>query len=345
MFRPTAIKNAALAVLTAPGVPELFAPLLRGRAAVFMLHRFAVPDVGVVGDDPAQLRRTLAYLRRHRYELLALPELVRRLQGQGPKLQKAVAFTLDDGYFDEVMVAGPVFAEFDCPATTFVTTGFLDKRLWNWWDKIEYVFEHCRRSSLDVELDGHLLTFCWHTTAERELAQTDFTGRCKLVANAEKLAAIEHLATAAEVDLPVEVPAKYAPVSWEQLRAAEARGMSFGPHTVTHPVLARTSDEESRREITESWLRLQAMAAKPVPVFCYPNGQLTDFGAREISTMREVGLVAAVVGTAGYANTQSYSEPDGPYLIHRFGLPSDMRHFIQFASGIERAKELVRELR
>lgn len=38
-----------------------------------------------------------------------------------------------------------MFAEFDCPFTTFLTTGFLDRTLWFWWDRIEYVFCHAVR--------------------------------------------------------------------------------------------------------------------------------------------------------------------------------------------------------
>ena len=62
------------------------------------------------------------------------------LSGDGPPLNRAVAFTIDDGYVEQATVAAPVFAEFDCPVTTFVTSGFLDRALWFWWDQIEYVF-------------------------------------------------------------------------------------------------------------------------------------------------------------------------------------------------------------
>jgi peptidoglycan/xylan/chitin deacetylase (PgdA/CDA1 family) len=367
MHAPNIVKKVALAALTGPVLPRLFTPLLQGRAIMFMLHRFSVPDLGVFGDEPAHLRRVLEYLRRHRYSLVGLSDLMDRLQGQGPPPYKAVAFTLDDGYFDEVTVAGPVFAEFDCPATTFVTTGFLDGQLWNWWDKIEHVFERCRKTSVEVELDGDLLRFSWEALSERERVKKAFTLRCKLVANSEKLAAIERLAAAAEVELPAKPPAKYAPVAWDELRSAEARGMTFGPHTVTHPVLSRTPDDQSHREIVDSWPRLpvlsrtpddkshreivdswprlQAMARQPVPVFCYPNGQLSDFGPREINSMRGAGLRAAVVGTSGYADAASFGRPDGPYYVHRFGLPADMPHVVQVVSGMERAKELVRRLR
>jgi peptidoglycan/xylan/chitin deacetylase (PgdA/CDA1 family) len=150
------------------------------------------------------------------------------------------------------------------------------------------------------------------------------------------------LAAAAEIELPEQVPAKYAPMTWEQLRTAESRGMSFGPHTVTHPILARATEVESGREIRESWERLRQMAHDPVPVFCYPNGQLADFAERELSVLRELKFAGAVVGTYGHASVADFAKPSGSFKVRRFGLPDDLPHVAQCVSGIERLKELMR---
>ena len=90
------MKRAILAALASPGLTVPFYPLMRGRAAVFMLHRFRDPERGVEGEDPVLLRRTLAFLRRRRVEFVALPDLFARLRGEGPPLRRAVAFTIDD---------------------------------------------------------------------------------------------------------------------------------------------------------------------------------------------------------------------------------------------------------
>jgi len=342
MSRRRPIKDVLLSVLTAPGLNLLFAPLRRDRASVFMLHRFRDPERGVAGHDPEALRRALGYLRRHGYELVGLADLFRRLAGEGPPLRRAVAFTIDDGYLDHATVAAPVFAEYDCPVTTFVTTGFLDGALWMWWDRAEYVFLNCRRPELRVTLAEDPLSYRWRTDAERDAARSDFTMRCTHVPNDEKDAAIARLAAAAEVDVPEEPPPPYAPMTWDQLRAAEARGMTFGAHTVTHPVLARTPDEQSRQEILGSWERLRAMASRPVPIFCYPNGQEADYGEREIAVLREAGFAGAVVGRPGYADLASFRTADGPFRVRRFGYAEDLPHLVQCVSGMERAKELLR---
>jgi peptidoglycan/xylan/chitin deacetylase (PgdA/CDA1 family) len=338
------VKRAVVSILAAPGVTAPFYPLMRGRATVFMLHRFRDPERGIEGTDPAFVRRALGLLRRRRFEFVSLADLFRRLQGDGPPLRRAIAFTIDDGYADHAEIAAPLFAQFDCPVTTFVTTGFLDGDLWFWWDRINWVFRRTNRRRLQVEVADEPLEFAWDAMARRAVAEKQFVARCKTVPDEEKLAVIIRLAAEAEVPLPKTPPAEYAPMTWDQLRACESRGMSFGPHTVTHPILSNADDAQSRQEIVGSWARLRAHARAPVPVFCYPNGGLTDFGVREISTMREIGLEGAVVGTWGFADDRQFGggDADAAFRVRRIPFPGDMPNLIQYVSGVEAAKLAIR---
>ena len=337
------MKRLLLRSLRLPGVARALSTLLRDHAVIFMMHRVRQPDLGVEGHDLEDLRRLLAHLRQHRYALVSLEDVFRSLAGEGPPLRGSVAFTLDDGYVDQVELAGPVFAEFDCPATTFVTTGFLDGSLWLWWDRIDHVFRNTPRAALSIDLGGEAVALSWQGAAERDRARDAFTERCKLLPDAAKHLAIERLASAAEVALPERPPVACAPMTWDQLRRWEQRGMSFGPHTVTHPILSRTDAAQSKREIVESWTRLRTEAAHPTPIFCYPNGQWSDFGEREIATLRELGLRGAVVGAPGYASARALAKgPSAPFEVLRFSLPDNALDLVQLVSGFERLKELVR---
>jgi peptidoglycan/xylan/chitin deacetylase (PgdA/CDA1 family) len=308
-----------------------------------MLHRFADPERGVAGCDPGHLRAALAYLVKHKYELLELEPLLARLAGDGPPAGGAVAFTIDDGYAEQATVAAPLFAAFDCPVTTFVCTGFLDGALWLWWDRIEHIFRESERGWAKASLADAVLEYRWRDARQRDLAQADFIERCKRATDADKTAAIAELARTAEVELPAEPPQHYAPMTWDQVRACEAKGMRFGPHSVTHPVLSRTTQKAAEREIVGSWMRVRAEARRPTPVFCYPNGGHEDFGDREIAILRGSGLAAALAAVPGYADASSFRDPaGGPYRVQRYGFPDTMPHMIQYVSGIERLKQSLR---
>jgi peptidoglycan/xylan/chitin deacetylase (PgdA/CDA1 family) len=163
------------------------------------------------------------------------------------------------------------------------------------------------------------------------------------VPDGEKLAAVTRLAQAAEVVIPADPPPHCAPMSWEQLRACEEMGMTFGPHTVTHPVLSRTMPEAADYEISESWRRLRAEARNPLPIFCYPNGGWEDFGEREIAVLRRLGFAGAVVGEPGYADRLAFQRsPDDRFRVQRFAFPDDLPHMVQYVSGVERFKQMLR---
>lgn len=339
-------QRVLLGALTAPAVTPLFSPFMRGRATIFVLHRLQDADRGTPGHDPRALRTVLSLLRRDRYALVGLEELFRWLAEGDQRVSRAVAFTLDDGYVDQGGIASRVFAEFDCPATVFVTTGFLDGQLWLWWDRIEYVLRRTARPTLAFELAGTVLQYRRDDVVGYGQAQADFTERCKRVPEEEKEAAILRLAAAAEVDLPERPPPCYAPMSWADVRESEQRGLTFGAHTVTHPVLARTTDDQSRREITESWARLAREARAPVPIFCYPSGQPWEFGPRELATLRQLGVVGAVGSSHAYVDARAYQRtPDARFAVPRFGYPDDLRAAVQYVSGLERVKEILRVAR
>ncbi len=338
-----AVKQLLLNLLLLPGFPASLKYVQRNCATVFMLHRFRDTERGIVGCDVSHLRRALAYLVKNNYEFVTLIDLFDRLAGKGPQPRGAVAFTIDDGYIDQATIAAPVFAEFGCPVTTFVSTGFLDGKLWFWWDQIEHVFEHAACRSVRVRAGDTVLEYRWENESQRIRAQAELTAKCKHVSDAEKLAAIARLAQEAGVEIPESPPPRCAPMSWEQLRKCEEMGMTFGPHTVTHPVLSRTTRDATDYEITESWARLRAEARSPVPIFCYPNGGWEDFGGREIAVLRRLGFVGAVVGEPGYADAMAFRHgQDDRFKVQRFSFPDELPHMIQYVSGVERFKQMLR---
>jgi peptidoglycan/xylan/chitin deacetylase (PgdA/CDA1 family) len=86
-------------------------------------------------------------------------------------------------------------------------------------------------------------------------------------------------------------------LDWEELRAlAKEPLVTIGSHTLAHPYLPRLPPDAARAEIAESRERIGRQLGRPVEFFCYPSG---DFGARELSLVREAGYRAAVTVAPG----------------------------------------------
>ena len=320
---------------------DTLAPALRvvgrGLLSILMLHRFTDPELGVVGTEPGALREHLAYLRRHRYRLIGMSDVLPLLEGGGDgSTAPAVVFTVDDGYADFVRVAAPVFAEFDCPVTLFVTTGFLDGQLWLWWDRVAHLFAQSPRSWLRLNLEPEPRQYRWSTTDERARAQDDVIQRLEFVDAPARDAAIDDLAGQLGADLPATPPPAFAPLSWDDVRRSARRGVTFGPHTVTHRILGGAPPEACEWEIGESYRRVRRETDAVVPVLCYPNGGPRSFGEREMDAVRRAGLRGAVTAVPGYAGSAHR------FSLPRFPYPADRPHLVHIVAGLARLRERVR---
>ena len=338
------MKRWLLPALTSRPVALALRPLGRASVPIFMLHRFRHPG-RPHGHDVATLRRRLADFRRDGVDFVSLERVVKCVRDGEPLPRRAVVFTVDDGYVDFASSGAAAFAEFDCPVTMFVATGFIDRQCWYWWDQVEWALTHTMKRSVDVPLGAETLHYAWTSTGEARTCAQALVMRMERVREEEKHAAIARLAASLEVQIPERVPDEFAPMTWDQMRALSAGGgVTFGPHTVTHPILAQTSDAQSEYEITESWRRLrEESGVARVPVFCYPNGSDYALTMREVATMKRAGLDAALTTFHGYIDDSAHGlGPNAPFLMHRVGYADDELDYRQAASGFDRAKLLLR---
>ena len=109
MSAKTAVRNGG--IVAAAFAERLLAPKTRLRQTV-MLH-----DV----ECGNAFRRCLDWLLT-RYTIVPLADLV-EARGEGGR--ECLALTFDDGYADWHEIVAPVLEEFRCPATFFVSSGFV----------------------------------------------------------------------------------------------------------------------------------------------------------------------------------------------------------------------------
>jgi peptidoglycan/xylan/chitin deacetylase (PgdA/CDA1 family) len=329
---------AAAGRLALPVVERVWAP----PVTVFMLHRFADPEPGVEGHDPGVLREALALLRRLRIPVRALAEVVSDLAAGRP-LGRAVVFTVDDGYADFARVGAPVFAEFDVPVTLFVTTGFVDGAFWFWWDRLHLALERTRVKDLDVELDGvsrHRLG----AGPARSGFEHRLVEMLKRLPERDREERLAQVLRQLDVELPARPPERFAPIGWEAVPRLEAAGVSFGPHTVTHPALAAEDETRARREMQESWDAVRSRAGAAVPVFCWPYGMAWSWSGREEGLLAGLGLKGAVTALPGYLSGPgaAWSLRGNPGAMPRFSWEEPRHRLVQIVTGAEGIKGRVR---
>lgn len=341
MTGPTPRSAVQRLVASAP-IGYLLRAIAPQHATVLMYHRF-VPGHSPDGatTPAADVREMLAYLRRHRYHLMPLRDLLEAGSSHNRAkdragLAGAVAVTVDDGYADFAEVAHPILAEFDCPATVFVSTGPVDGTCWFWWDRVQAAVERSPVTQVRVDCEGIALRGSWDRTAGDLLRQANsFSETLKRVPTATRDVAIEMLLTALDVELPDRLPSEFSMMSWDQIRRCERAGVTIGGHTVTHPILAQCDDVRAAYEISAGLSRLRAECAGPVDVFAYPNGGPRDFGDREVSLLRTHGVAWACTTSRGYITPTTFSDAAGSarYRASRFTDPGTLSGLVRTVSG------------
>lgn len=237
----------------------------------------------------------MEHVKRH-FPIVSLDQIAR---GEwSPKGEEfCVAVTFDDGYRDNYTDAFPVLRRLGIPATIFLTTGCIETASLPWYDHVALAFKLTMARSLELGWAGG-----------PEVAMASRAGRLSATARTlEWLWALptdERLHRLAAVFRALRVPeSPNLPnfmLCWDEIQEMGKHQITFGAHTVNHPVLARSSVECVRAEIQGSKETIENRLQVPVRHFAYPFGRCGDFTSNAKAILRDAGFETAVTTIPGY---------------------------------------------
>lgn len=271
----------------------------RARLSVLMFHRvLGQPDPLFLDvPDTQRFDDILDWVGRW-FRVLPLDEAVDRMRS-ATLPARAAAITFDDGYADNATHAVPLLQRHGMVATFFVVTDFLEGGcMWN--DRIIESVRACRHDALDLRSAG-FERFGLCSLDERRRAVGALIGHIKYLEPGLRdrtVAAIEAAAGAGAC----------APLMMDtqQVRQLRRAGMQIGAHTCSHPILAKTADDEARGEIVGSKRVLESLLQEPVSLFAYPNGKPgRDYLEQHVDMVRAAGFAAAFTTAAGVSSSTS----------------------------------------
>lgn len=318
------LKSLAKTLLHSGGVLHGFRFVNRKAARILMYHRFAADTTG--------LREQCEHIRNH-YQPITLSSLAESLIEQKPLPHNALTVTVDDGYRDFFTNAFPVLHEYGIPATVFLVTDFLDRNLWLWWNQIEYAFRQTSKDTLDLDLSDYgSRRFSFHAAEEKDKIWIEVAELLTTVDNSRRLEALEQIFSSLDVDIPSSPPAEWTALSWEEVGQMARKGIEFGAHTRTHPILAQIDNQTIvQDEIEGSKIRIEEQLGMPIKHFCYPNGGRADFNDETIAIVKKCGFQTAVTTERGMI-----SDNADPFLLRRIGVEpyGNTPYFRELLAGI-----------
>lgn len=204
---------------------------------------------------------------------------------------RSVLFTVDDGWKENQTNIIEIAEKYQIPVTIFLTADPIEKGESYWW-------------SIAIKaIKGKLLPY--------SLSQM------KELPNNDRISIIE--------ELKKKIPTVREAFTVEQIKSHKhSKFVTFGAHTITHPILTKCEDQVSQSEISQSAQIIQSWVNYPVTHFAYPNGNYTE---REIAYLKVSGYQTAFTTHPKYITKESIEKP---FEIPRF----DILENVSFAENI-----------
>lgn len=285
-------------------------PARRQRPAIhiFQYHRVNDDrDPFLGGLDVETFRSQMRYLAAN-FPIVTLDQVANRdLSGSHPY---CAAVTFDDGYRDNFICAFPILKQLGIPATIFLATGYIETEQLPWYDQVRLAFKLTTRTRFLIAQRGGP-GGCLANLSSRLRFMEQTLGWLRGMRENERKQALADVFRA--LGLPPDLNLPNQVLRWEDIRQMSKSNITFGAHTVTHPVLSRISAAELKQEIDGSKKSIENRLQLPVSHFAYPFGQTDDYDLQAKYAVRSAGFKTAVTTIWGLNDPE-----DDPLELKRF---------------------------
>jgi peptidoglycan/xylan/chitin deacetylase (PgdA/CDA1 family) len=278
-----------------------FGKLFGGRVQILMFHR-VVKDIGenrIINDGievtDKYLDFLIDYYLKNNFKPASINDLTDILNSKSNN--RYVIFTFDDGYADNYENALPIFEKYQVPFTIYLTVDFIKHKQFAWW----YFIEDLIRENTTIE---------YHDNSVIKVNNCD-TLNCKnqFFIQLREIIQKQPHALAYLIEKYKPNLEKYYDLflTMEHLKSLRKNKLvTLGAHSISHPSLAKVSDEQSFNEIYQSKIELEALLNKPIIHFSYPFGTKKDVGERELRNVSKAGYKTALTTTYGDVHTNNF---------------------------------------
>ncbi len=277
------------------------------------------------------LRRQMLYLRRH-YNVLHLKDALQELQTlHKDELRRGYARTplvlsFDDGYRDNYTYGAQLARELQVPITIFLPPGYIESGRRFWWEEGEHLVADAQVKQAIIEEKLYHLD---QVEERKALANAIDQHLCYASSVAEREEFLESIRELLVVSAPItDEEWETLPLSWAEIQAmSENEWVSFGAHTMHHPILSCLADPtELYYEVNECRTVLEQRLKQPIEAFAYPVGGFKHIGEQSPQVVQAAGYKWALTTEDGFNTPKT-----DPYLLRRVIVDVD-QHWLMVAA-------------
>ena len=300
----TAILKTCFDVMHFTGASHVLRPYFSGMGVIFCLHhvcpggglqRWFAPNARLE-ITPEFLGEIIELVQARGYDLVSLGEATVRLKFGNAGKRPFAAFTLDDGYKDNLVHAMPVFRRHKCPFTVFVSPRIADGTCELWWRALEALI--AQSNQIDLELAGSKYMLETREDGQKRVAWNKLAPALQALPEFDQREWISQTCSQHGIDL--NAMCRAVAMTWDEIRIMNSDPLAtIGAHTLNHYNLAKLSGADAKREILESGKRIEAELGEPTKHFAYPYGNTDAAQRREFKLCAELGYESSVTTRLG----------------------------------------------
>jgi peptidoglycan/xylan/chitin deacetylase (PgdA/CDA1 family) len=270
------------------------------KFGILCYHRVGTQGVPLFSRlEPSAFAAQMRYVKKH-YRVVSLGQLCDELR-DGRRVPPTLAITFDDGYRDLYTHAFPVLQKYQIPATIYLIGRCMESGEVPWYDRIFLALKAAPGESLKVELEGPR-EFRITSPSARGSAAWEMVSYLRSVQDTRRqewCAAFER-----QIPLPAgELEGRM--LDWNQVGTMHRAGISFGAHTMSHPVVSQLDPRALEEELVVSKQVLERGLGVRVEDFAYPFGKPEDGSVAAEEILRRAAYRSAVTTTQGFNTTGS----------------------------------------
>lgn len=264
------------------------------RFVIFLFH-------GVIHKNNYKIRN---YTKKH-LEVDYFADILRQLRQAGNPVSldsiaeakvagqdlapRSFGVTFDDGFLNNLTVAAPVLADFQIPATFYVTSDFIQSNRMSWVDRIEWAVEQTPSGQLALPWDG---ATNFATIEEKQRLLNEIRRHVK----SDPAIKVDDFASACQAQL--QLPDTWSSddpldqkMNWNQVAELHTHPLfTVGGHSHTHQNLAFLDETALDQELDLSISLLSKKAGIRSHHYSYPEGLAHCFSETVIMKLKDRGI-------------------------------------------------------
>ncbi len=277
----------------------------RGSLNILMYHKInnQYDPIGIT-ISPNFFQKQLNCLVKN-YEIISLSEAVKRVV-KNTIDENYVVLTFDDGFRDNYIHAYPMLKKLSVPAVIFLTHDAIESGFIGW-----HLFDTVILRSTKTDLDltqFNVGRYCLKSSSNKSDAIVCLHRQLKTLDDDIRQSVVAYVLS----ELGNSDSYERIMLTWEEIQEMQLSGLiTFGAHTMTHPILTRVSRDVAFVEIRDSKCLVEEKVGSPVQFFAYPNGSRDDFDEDIMAMVKECGYRAAcsTISREHFKKVDIYSLP------------------------------------